>query len=43
MQSEAIDKLKPFINEGNEQKFMDDFLKNLDTKIMKRLQNTSPD
>ena len=43
MQSEAVAKLKPFINEGNEQKFMDDFLQNLDTKIMQRLSNTSPD
>ena len=43
MQSEAIAKLKPFINEDNEQEFMDEFLQKLDTKILMKLRKTSPD
>ena len=43
MQSEAIAKLKPFINEDNEQEFMDAFLQKLDTKILMKLRKTSPD
>ena len=43
MQAEAVSKLKPYINEDNEQEFMDDFLQKLDTKILMKLRNTSPD
>ena len=42
MQSEAVSKLKPYINEKNEQKFMDDFLQELDTKILAKLKHSSP-
>ena len=43
MQAEAVSKLKPYINEDNEQEFMDDFLQKLDTKILMKLRNTSPE
>ena len=43
MQADAITKLKPYINEDNEQEFMDAFLQKLDTKILMKLRNTSPD